>query len=398
MQIPLLHDNHHHVSLYAALSSCVDLSTMGAQAARSLLFSQPADRLTILRGWKTNELQLSADDLANLPPVMLINFSLHGFVLSDAARPYLEAAQPELLTHADDQKWCEAHVPESFSAWCGLTGFDAGRLYAIHRVLRGRGIGSSDDLVVPTGEIVSACIHSSYSDRIACWVAPELYSRLDKATQERVAGIKLFLDGAIGARSAAIAGPWIGPGAPMFTYTNDRLYERLLECGSYGTGLAVHAIGELAIQQALDALERAQSDGARFRLVRLEHVQFIDATQARRARDMGVVLSMQPNFSSDTVDYADRLPSSYLERNNPFRMLIDDVGFVPGVDLIFGSDGMPDGIAYAATVSIFPASQGQRLSIDELVAGYGPAHGVHGSTTIRIDDRAKRVTVVEPTA
>lgn len=395
MQIPLLHDNHHHVSLYAALASCVDLSTIKPEAARALLDRQPEDRLTIFRGWKTNELVLSRDELANLPPVMLINFSLHGFALSDAARPYLEAAAPLLLAHADDQRWLESHVPETFSAWCSLIGFDPSRLDGIHKTLRARGIGSSDDMTVPTVDIVSACIQSSYSNRIGYWVAPELYSLLDNATRIRVSGIKLFLDGAIGARSAAIAGPWIGPGAAMFTYTNDRLIRRLLECGSYDTGVAVHAIGELAIQQALDALEQAYHEGARFRIVRLEHVQFISPEQARRARDLGVVLSMQPNFSSDTVDYADRLPKAYLERNNPFRMLIDEAGFVPGVDLVFGSDGMPDGIAYAATVSLFPPCQGQRLSIDELVAGYGPARGTGGTTTLRIDEQARRVTVVD---
>ncbi|HUW70726.1 MAG TPA: amidohydrolase family protein [bacterium] len=395
LTIPLLHDNHNHVSLYTALSSCIDLSTMGPDASLAALYSLPHDRLTVVRGWRTNELKLSRDLLSRMPPVMLINFSLHGFAVSDAGRPYLERMVPELLTHADDQRWCEAHVPEIFSGWCELIHFDANRLATSHETLRNLGIGSSDDMTVPTKSIVSACIHSAYFDRISCWVAPELYAKLDIETRKRVSGIKLFLDGAIGARSAAIAGPWIGAGSPMFTYSNDRLHERLLECGSYSTGLAIHAIGELAIDQALGALEKAMKHGARYSRVRLEHVQFIDERQARRAKALGLILSMQPNFSSDTIDYADRLPASYLDRNNPFRMLIDDVGFVPGVDLIFGSDGMPDGIAYAATVSLFPACPVQRLSIDELVAGYGPARGISGSTTIDIDHNAKRVTIVD---
>jgi predicted amidohydrolase YtcJ len=100
---------------------------------------------------------------------------------------------------------------------------------------------------------------------------------------------------------------------------------------------------------------------------------------------------MQPNFSSDSRDYADRLGEDYLGRNNPFRMLIDEVGFVPGRDIIFGSDGMPDGIAYAATQSLFPARPGQALSLDELVAGYGTARGVSGSIALEIDEAAGTV-------
>lgn len=393
--IPLLHDNHNHVSLYAALASCIDISTMGPDDSLAVLNRLPQERLTVVRGWRTNVLPLSADDLSRLPPVMLINFSLHGFAVSEAGRPYLESMAPDLLAHAADQRWCEAHVPETFAGWCSLIHFDVANLGPVQDTLRCLGIGSSDDMAVPTARALSGCIHSSYNGRISYWVSPELYATLDTATRCRVSGIKLFLDGAIGSRSAALSGSWIGAGSAMFTYTDDRLYEWILECGSHGTGLSMHAIGDLAIEQALVALERALNDGARFSIVRLEHVQFMNEKQARRAKALGLVLSMQPNFSSDTVDYADRLSASLLARNNPFRMLIDDAEFIPGTDMIFGSDGMPDGIAYATTVSLFPASPVQRLSMDELVAGYGPAHGIGGQVTLDIDDKARRVTVVD---
>jgi hypothetical protein len=61
--------------------------------------------------------------------------------------------------------------------------------------------------------------------------------------------------------------------------------------------------------------------------------------------------------------------------------------------MLFGSDGMPDGIAYAATQALFPAYPSQRLSLDELVAGYGTAKGVSGTVTLDIDDTERRVSV-----
>ena len=128
--------------------------------------------------------------------------------------------------------------------------------------------------------------------------------------------------------------------------------------------------------------------------MRLEHVQLISRDQAFRARDMGLVLSMQPNFTSDSTDYADRLPKASLEGNNPFRMLIDQAGFRPGKDLIFGSDGMPHGIANPASLSLFPPYPGQLLSLEELWTGYGPARGVSGSVSLEIDEAAGSARVL----
>ena len=51
-------------------------------------------------------------------------------------------------------------------------------------------------------------------------------------------------------------------------------------------------------------------------------------------------------------------------------MLIDDVGFVPGKDLIFGSDGMPHGADYALRASLYPPRPGQVLTLEEFVDGY----------------------------
>jgi len=53
-------------------------------------------------------------------------------------------------------------------------------------------------------------------------------------------------------------------------------------------------------------------------------------------------------------------------------MLIDEAGFVPGEDLIFGSDGMPHGAAAAVRQALSPPyPDRQALAIDELIAGEG---------------------------
>lgn len=103
---------------------------------------------------------------------------------------------------------------------------------------------------------------------------------------------------------------------------------------------------------------------------------------------------MQPNFSSDTVDYRDRLDAGYCEMNNPFRMLIDEIGFVPGNDLVFGSDGMPHGIETAIQQSLRPSLSQQKLSIDEFVAGYCMNPEQSGSIQLTIEnDRVGKILI-----
>jgi predicted amidohydrolase YtcJ len=128
--------------------------------------------------------------------------------------------------------------------------------------------------------------------------------------------------------------------------------------------------------------------------VRLEHAQLVTEPQARRARDLGLILSMQPNFSEDSVLYADRLGAGAVAGNNPFRMLIDRVGFRPGADLLLGSDGMPHGLACAAQWALFPSQPGQRLELDELLAGYGTAPDPGGPVALEIDGGSRRVRLV----
>lgn len=94
---------------------------------------------------------------------------------------------------------------------------------------------------------------------------------------------------------------------------------------------------------------------------------------------------MQPNFSFDSIDYSDRLSKEYLDNNNPFRTLIDEVGFVPGKDLIFGSDGMPHGIYTALKAALFPPLENQQLSIAELKAGYCMETDEAGTIEFSID-------------
>jgi len=156
-----------------------------------------------------------------------------------------------------------------------------------------------------------------------------------------------------------------------------------------GKAIAIHAIGDVAIDQAVNAVSRR---GKGLQETRIEHCQFISRETAERAKALGIVLCMQPNFSFESTCYRDRLPGQYLERNNPFRMLIDEVGYVPGKDLLFGSDGMPHGAQYALESALFPPFPGQTLTLDEFIAGYCMPDLENGFIDVTIDCENRKIS------
>jgi predicted amidohydrolase YtcJ len=399
-RFPSLHDHHSHVSLYASFEGLPDVGGLEPKEALELLRGLPRDRLSLVKGWRTDRLSLGTGGswaaLEDMPPLVLVNASLHGYALSPAALPYIEALWPEFAREGSSPTsgalWSERNLPRLFVFYGRVAGLDQGKLMAFMDSMARLGVGSLEDMTLCGEEALELMSSPPFEGRIRAWATPEVYRELSPRARERCAGIKIFLDGALGARSAALDAPFRGGGNGALLRTDEALMDLLGELAGCGKSLSAHAIGHEAIAQLLRCLERLEAAGSRFPAVRIEHAQFISLEQAMSCKDLGVVLSMQPNFNSDSADYADRLISRHREENDPFRMLIDRARFVAGEDLVFGSDGMPHGPEYALAMSLFPAFEGQRLSLDEFEAGYGSARGYTGQGSLfSIDEEAKRV-------
>jgi predicted amidohydrolase YtcJ len=389
---PFLHDHHSHVSLYASFEGLPELGGLDQAAAMRLLGSLPRDRLSLVKGWRTDRLSLGPADLAELPPLIVVNASLHGFAISPSALPLVSELWPEIAEHADDPAWGESNLPRLFVFYGKVAGLDARKLKSFMKKMEALGLGSLEDMTLAGEDALAIFSDSPFTDRIVSWATPEVYGSLLPASREKCEGIKVFLDGSLGACSAALDAPFPGGSVGSLLYSDSELSCLLAGLASFRTKLSAHALGHRAIAQALACLDTLAREGIDFPSVRLEHVQFITYDQARRCKEAGIVLSVQPNFNSDSRDYADRLVSRHCAENDRFRMLIDEAGFVPGVDLLFGSDGMPHGPEYALRWSLFPDYEEQRLSIKEFEAGYGPALGIEGEgSAFAIDDQARTI-------
>lgn len=159
----------------------------------------------------------------------------------------------------------------------------------------------------------------------------------------RLAGGKLFADGTLNSRTAAVLVDYREPmpGMPRGQIMIDAglLRERLAAAERLGLHLAVHAIGDGAVRFVLDAIEEVSAGRERsgHNRHRIEHCELIDAADVPRFARIGVVCSVQPCHLLSDVEALRRYLPHRLDRVLPLRELIDS-GLRPGDDLIFGSD------------------------------------------------------------
>ena len=372
---PLLHDHHTHPLLYAAFNSGVDLSDATSFEAAADLITSASNRpqapeVIVAHHWKSNRFPIEQNQLENLPPVAVFNFSLHSVLVNASAKTTLIERFGETVSNLSNQVWYERNIRHVLN-WFAMLGGSPDALAAFFVSLEELGIGSAEEMLLVGEQEIEWFEEAGLSHRTKFWAAPETFKELSDAAKSKVHGLKLFTDGAIGAWSAAISDCYLGQpeNKGMLIYKDKQLQQILIEGSQQKNAIAIHAIGDVAIEQTIDSIEQTNVH-SKFDLIRIEHAQLISEAQAVRAKQLGLVLSMQPNFNSDSEVYADRLPPAMLVANNPFRMLIDTVGFEPGVDLIFGSDGMPHGIEHGLKEVTTPTRESQKLTVEEFTLGY----------------------------
>lgn len=416
-RIPFLRDRHSHPLLYAALMGSVDLNRAGEtresaiarvreranaasvgrpfRAGENTGSNDPASgSWTIATGWSSGRFHLEKADFDGLPPVVVLSLSIHGLIVNDAGRELMRGHDAVVAAHLDDQDWIERNLRRVLNVFANAGASPEG-LKTFFAHLRSLGVHSAEEMLLVSEREIALFDEAGLADRTQFWAAPETYDAASPSNRNRIHGIKLFTDGAIGVTTAALHEKYrTAEHHGMLLYRDDEL-SALITRYSGEKPMAIHAIGDAAIDQVVRAVNAAAARTRSRKTIRIEHAQFISEFTARGAKALGIHLSMQPNFSEDSVAYADRLPAGYPSQNNPFRMLIDRVGFVPGQDLYFGSDGMPHGAQEALRQSLFPEGghAGQVLTLDEFVAGYCMDDDRHGAMEVIIDQDRREVSV-----
>lgn len=124
----------------------------------------------------------------------------------------------------------------------------------------------------------------------------------------RIGGIKVFMDGALGPHTAAMFEPYEDEPENYGTLLVDgeELYEIARKAAIGNLPMTVHAIGDRANHEALQAFERLQADGIRTLRHRIEHVQVLHPADVNRLGRLGLVASMQPVHVLSDMEIASR--------------------------------------------------------------------------------------------
>ncbi|HEY2808051.1 MAG TPA: amidohydrolase [Steroidobacteraceae bacterium] len=195
----------------------------------------------------------------------------------------------------------------------------------------------------------------------------------------RTGNLKAFADGSLGSETAWMSAPYADDARNHGLASGDledpvAMYGYIQGADKAGLQVSIHAIGDRAIHEVLNLMERAEKeDGPADRRFRIEHVQHLGAADVARLAPLGVIASMQPYHAIDDGRFAEkRIGAARLQLSYAWRSLLDH-----GVVLAFGSD--------------WP------------VAPLDPLMGIYAATTRRtLDNRnpqgwvpAQRITVAE---
>ena len=143
----------------------------------------------------------------------------------------------------------------------------------------------------------------------------------------RIWGVKAFLDGSLGSRTAEML-----DGSGTARLPQAELEDMVARCARAELNVCLHAIGDGAVRRAIDALTPHRSAWAMWR-PRIEHAQCVHPKDMPRMAKAGIIASMQPIHAVADRELADATWPGVTQNAYAWRALEK-----AGVRLAFGSD------------------------------------------------------------
>ena len=169
-----------------------------------------------------------------------------------------------------------------------------------------------------------------------------------------VRSVKLFADGALGSRGAAMLAPYsdqAGQQGLMF-HTAAEMQASIELALRAGYQVNIHAIGDAANRQVLDGFEAAyQKVGGRELRNRVEHAQVVALSDIPRFKTLGLIASMQPTHATSDMNMAeDRVGAERIKGAYAWRsFLAQGTVIAAGSDFPVESDNPFYGLYSAVT-------------------------------------------------
>ncbi len=187
----------------------------------------------------------------------------------------------------------------------------------------------------------------------------------------KIGFVKIFADGSLGARTAALKDPYSDKPETkgMMIYTQRKLNRLILKAHKAGLQLAIHAIGDYAVEAVLKAFSKAlKKCSKKNHRHRIEHCSVLNPKLIKRIKSLGLIISIQPHFAFSDFWVADRVGKKRARWVYPFKTLIRE-----GIMVVSGSDCPVEpinpflGIWAAVARKSFPE---ERLTLEEALKTY----------------------------
>jgi len=152
----------------------------------------------------------------------------------------------------------------------------------------------------------------------------------------KIGFVKIFADGSLGARTAALKEPYSDKPetSGIILYTQRKLNRLVSKAHRAGLQLAVHAIGDRAIEAVLKAFENALKKHPRKNhRHRIEHCSVLNPRLIKRMKHLGLIASVQPHFVVSDFWVVTRVGKDRARWVYPFKTLVKE-----GLIVTSGSD------------------------------------------------------------
>ena len=402
--LPGFHDSHIHLLNYGMLLQTLDLS--GAQSIEEIKkrvrrwnTTTPHDIWVLGRGWDDERLRehryptRNDLDLATSNPVFLKRICGHVAVANSAALSLAgidnrtvdppggrilrdSRGKPNGVLKETAIELVEKVIPESMEKTrsalvhasrklvkVGLTSLhcmisNLAELNALRELKREQQLPQSIYAIIPANLVDT--------------LGSGGLSRVRRRDRFRIGGLKLYLDGSLGARTAALNQPYDDDprSRGMITLNSRELRRVASKARDSKFQLCIHAIGDKAVDLAVEVLgEIFGTRGCRQLRHRIEHASIVNEKSMKEMRRLGIIASIQPRFIYSDKWAEDRLGHRRLPQLYPFASMNK-----AGIRLAAGSDCPvedPDPFEGIWSAVARPGlDEGERLTVSEALTAY----------------------------
>jgi predicted amidohydrolase YtcJ len=212
---------------------------------------------------------------------------------------------------------------------------------------------------------------------------------LDDDARLTMGPLKIISDGSLNTRTAWCGEPYAMADDLEYPYgrpnlTADELHDLLARAHAHGLAVAVHAIGDAAVRQAVDAFADTGARGS------IEHAQLVRWEDVPRLAGLGLRASVQPAHLLDDRDVTEHTWPGRAERCFAFAWMLD-----AGVELALGSDApvspLDPWLAMAAAVHRSADERPAWHAEQALTPAQALAASVDGQPTVGVGSRGDLV-------